>query len=238
MNESLETTHEEDEAITPPDSPNKIQHDDDMLSTSPPYETKVKQISRKVKGMKWDDRDRDRPQSQTETAMDTEPQTPEEGADTQLSPAAEIMKETAPTETADTNTEDKTIPKNKDTETSPPEAESGAAKPPPDSTETKSTESDSDDQGEMLKRKMDDRVPGVSLEDSSSSSKRISSGSELSKRLRDDEEDANPREKKRPTPPPEAREADETEQNVVDTEPVAPQAKVVSSFQNASVRSN
>lgn len=219
MSDSLETTHEEDEIITPPDSPNKLRPEDDPeLTTSPPYETKVKQISRKVKGMKWDDRERDRSLgSTTESACQST-----QDAST-LGPAVEI-DDTTPSPPPDVSQESR----QSDDEEPLPSAglKNEIANPPPDSTEGQAGESDSDDQDKKLKRKLGDRMPSAGLEDVPV--KRAGPSNETSKRSRDSEEDENPREKKRPTPPPDSNDASNNEQGGVEGEPAAPQPKVVS----------
>ncbi|EJD07511.1 uncharacterized protein FOMMEDRAFT_130679 [Fomitiporia mediterranea MF3/22] len=213
----LGTTKEEDE--TPPASPTRIPVE---LSTSPPYETKVRQISRKVRGMKWDDKDRPTPelsQDMIASAEDADSRDP----NVELEAAAEI----SPMQRAVTS--EQSVPATDESLTSTetvPESQVDE-RPPPDSTLT--MDSDLDDQEKGLKRKIGDRQASASLEEQSGKAR-----VEASKRSRDDhDEDDNPREKKRPTPPPEELDEESAEQDSKDitpdpsqTGPVAPQPKV------------
>ena len=89
----LDPTEEEDEKDeTPPESPSRVPAD---LSTSPPYESKVRQISRKVRGMKWDDKEKSTPELSQDTqeiiAEPAEPQPHTGNGD--LQPPVEIIQD-------------------------------------------------------------------------------------------------------------------------------------------------
>ena len=218
---NLETTKEEDE--TPPASPTQLAAE--QLSTSPPYETKVRQISRKVRGMKWDDKDK----PETNVSQDTQdvivpaedPEAEPQDANVELDAPTEIPEK----ERNGTPERPATTAEDQDQQSLEPQKEEA---PPPDSTVT--VDSDSDDQEKGLKRKIDERQTSISLEEQPSKT-----GAEASKRARDDnEEDDNPREKKRPTPEREQPETGEVSKDETPatppSEPVAPQPKVVRSF--------
>ncbi|KAH8116383.1 hypothetical protein DFH11DRAFT_1580239 [Phellopilus nigrolimitatus] len=196
----LDPTKEEDE--TPPPSPMTKSME---LATSPPHESKVRQISRKVRGLKWDDK------AAPELSQDTN-----EAADAHANADAAQNQDPIVVEAfqaaGDTSTDSQ---KN---DVAPPADDSLAA--------AANMESDSDDQEKRLKRKLGDRLPSASVEEAPAKA-----GVEASKRARDDaEDDDNPRDKKRPTPPPEEREdkdaANATEgKATVASEPIAPQPK-------------
>ncbi|KAL5536973.1 hypothetical protein ACEPAF_796 [Sanghuangporus sanghuang] len=223
---ALDPTKEEDE--TPPESPTKVSVD---LSTSPPYESKVRQISRKVRGMKWDDKERPAPEfSQDTQETIEEPEASNENGD--LQPPVEISQDEriVPDDNERAASTEQHAPLADDEPRTPVDIipdSSKEAGPPPSTTQT--VDSDSDEQEKGLKRKMGERQTSTSPEEQT-----VKAIAEASKRSRDDnEEDVNPRERKRPTPPPEEREertSDRGSQNgsppALATEPVAPQPKV------------
>lgn len=205
---NLDTTVEEDE--TPPPSPKPALE----LSTSPPYETKVRQISMRVRGLKWEDRP---PLEITQEASETssihavvaiEGQEP-------LAPAASISSSGGASPTAPQDTA-------KQIEESQTNSTQGDMSGDVDvlATQGGPPESDSEDQDKNLKRKMGEDALHSAVDRPSSTS-----GVEPAKRARDDaEEDDNPREKKRPSPPPDEPKAGGTEER----QPAAPQPKLVS----------
>lgn len=141
----LGSTVEEEE--TPPSSPEKPFI---TLSTSPPHESKVRQLREKVRVLSWDEKER-APQPE-DLSEPTEVNGQDESS---LNDSRQLLLQ-----------------------------QSG---------------SDSDDQDKSLKRKLGDRSVSGNINV-------LSTGisQESTKRVRDDaEEDINPREKKRPTPPPE-----------------------------------
>lgn len=229
---ALETTEEEDE--TPPESPTKVPVD---LSTSPPYETKVRQISRKVRGMKWDDKEKSTPELSQDTqeiiAEPAEPQPHTGNGD--LQPPVEIIQDEQiipeDREEFEAASPKEPITPVDDEPQTPVEAVPESSKdsgPPPSTTQT--IESEPDEQDKVLKRKIGERQTSAGPEEQPAKPT-----AEASKRARDDnEEDVNPRERKRPTPPPEEREehvSDKGSQKgsppTTPSEPVAPQPKVV-----------
>lgn len=216
MNDSLETTHEEaEENITPPYSPNKLSpNDNPELLTSPRYDANVKHIRRKVEGMQWDDRERD-----PSLASTSEPASLQDSVT--LGPATYIGEPGSRIGPAIESQEN-----DKENGDTAEDHRNDIANPPPDSVEGPTGDSDSDDQEKGSKRKIDDRLPSASLDDAPS--KKAGLNNDVGKRSRENEDDENPREKKRPTPPPESA-AQEGEASADETEPVAPQAKAVSS---------
>ncbi|THH12054.1 hypothetical protein EW145_g251 [Phellinidium pouzarii] len=215
----LGTTKEEDE--TPPSSPGKTSME---LATSPPYEIKVRQISRKVRGMVWDDQTPPEFTQDTGTSIDVcEPLTA--GTNVQLEPAAEIAPANQATKMLWTrNTFDLDECPQPDAITTPGSQDDHVnqeVQPPT------IMDSDIDEQEKRLKSKICDRLPSASVEKPTAKA-----SSEPIKRSRDDnEEDTNPREKKRPTPPPEEQKNEDNKDEKVasistTTEPAAPQPKV------------
>lgn len=164
----------EEEEITPPGSPERL-----GLPSSPPHETKVRQIGEKVRGLRWDDKDRMTFQDLANAGTNAQ------------HPATDISQDTsapAPSiEFPSMEVADNTIVADDQ------------------STVVKAIESDSDDQDKRLKRKLGDRaVSGTEIP--------VLNNTEPSKRARDDaEQDVNPREQKRPTPPPDETKEASTE---------------------------
>ncbi|TDL23696.1 hypothetical protein BD410DRAFT_786955 [Rickenella mellea] len=196
----LDSTTEEPE--TPPHSPRKSGSPVE-LSTSPPHETKVRLIRERVRGLNWED-ESTRSIDSLQTNGDIVPSTQHPhlaepislAVDTSVdvnnddtertsalsalsaADASEVDHEIEPAED-DSVVEDSLV-----VETQPP--------PPTEEPTVVRPDSDSEDQDKNLKRKLGDRA--------------VSVGAETTKRARDgDEEDANPRDRKRPTPPPEER---------------------------------
>lgn len=203
----LDPTAEEDE--TPPSSPKPSAE----LSTSPPHETKVRQISRRVRGMKWEDRPPFEIPQEVGTAGVSSVVVVE--GQQQLAPAASISSSSG--STSPNTPQDPSKQNEVQQEISTQDDTNGDAEVPA-AQEGSPPESDSEDQDKSLKRKLGDPVQASAVDRLSSTS-----GVEPAKRARDDaEEDDNPREKKRPSPPP------DEEAKADAPQPAAPQAKVVS----------
>lgn len=194
---NLAPTLEEDE--TPPASPEKVSVE---LSTSPPHETKVRQISMRVRGLKWEDKSGPEQSTETSSFSDVAHMADAEKSDVVLEPAADISGEMDPEQTQIVH--------------EPPPETPLLAMQTPELHASEDTEmvnsrarsdtmnSDVDDPDKPLKRKLGDRmlsnITDVAF---------VQAGVEPSKRSRDDggEADDNPREKKRPSPPPEEEQA-------------------------------
>lgn len=210
---NLEAEVDPETTTPPPGSPGKGP-DAAELVTSPRFESNVRQISRQVSTMTWEEGSVGSQQPPPSSApgetlpdvveeaqgvQELEPlvsPTPPPGTGGSSSASAVAMTDSlesagsvASTAIADTTTDDQTKAST-ESESKDNELEAGQD----------STESD-----KPLKRKISDRLPSASAEEPPKKA-----GTEPAKRARDDpEEDVNPREKKRPTPPPEEQDNDD-----------------------------
>lgn len=223
-----------DATTPPPGSPGKGPDAADLV-TSPRFESNVRQISRQVSTMTWEEGSGQPPPSSlpesafqdiaelsAETVLELEPVVP-------TPPPPGTTTSTISMANED-NVAEADIP---DIATPGPQTEAPSELGvPPASVPNPTAEADEPDK--PLKRKIADRLPSASVEEPPSKV-----GTEPAKRARDDpEEDVNPREKKRPTPPPEEREGGvkpaEDVAEVNTPEPASPQPKIVCSFSSAS----
>lgn len=195
----LGSTAEEDE--TPPNSPEKAVVE---LATSPPHETKVRQISRKVRGLHWEDNSATDPQQDNMDAVDAPPDGSDapvgEGKGDLSSAEAEGSVPTPESTQEPITVEQKLQEPGDDIEHVAQDEMDTSAESDKALKRTSTMDSDSDDHEKRLKRKLGDRVPSTTTEATALTS------AEPVKRARDDtEDDDNPRERKRPSPPPEQK---------------------------------
>ncbi|TFY74209.1 hypothetical protein EWM64_g9802, partial [Hericium alpestre] len=188
----LGVTHEEDGDT----------EDDAPVSGSPPHETKMRQISQGVEDINWKNRHKLNQPSLEGDAMSTDVPQPPSPNDMPVMEIHRDHEDAGPSTAAAGAVQAPPSPQPSVMDLRPDEVQ--ASEPPPTSPPSRRSSQSESETDKNLKRKLADRAPSQGPMDAPKEPKARKESVDLSsKRPRDDaDEDVNPRETKRPSPPP------------------------------------